>query len=298
MAKQSSSSTQVRKPRSFKQEAFKQFKKNKLAVASLILIMVIITLGFLAPFLPLKDPVALTPENRFQPGFWAGNYSNLLGTDELGRDILSRIIFGAKMSLKVGFIVIVITAILGTVLGLISSYYGGVIDILLMRVTDIFLSFPPLLLALAVVAILGTGLENAMLAIALIYIPQMARVVRGSVLTVKELPYVEASRSLGAKNHFIILGHVLPNILAPSIVYLTLLLADAILYTSALGFLGIGIDPSTPEWGAMLSGGRDYIILGKWWITVFPGIMIALTVLAFNLFGDGLKEALDPKMDI
>jgi ABC-type dipeptide/oligopeptide/nickel transport system permease subunit len=285
-------------PRSFLGESVKQFKKNKLAVASLFLVVFIMLLGVMAPYIALEDPVEPSPENRLQPGFWTGNFDNPLGTDELGRDIFSRIVYGTQISLKVGYTVVVIAAIFGILLGLISAYYGGIIDLILMRITDIFLSFPPLLLALTVVAILGTGLENAMLAIALIYIPQLARIVRSSVLTVKELPYVEASRSLGAKNYFIIFGHILPNILAPSVVYLTLLLADAVLYTAALGFLGVGIDPSTPEWGAMLSNGRDYIILGYWWLTVFPGMMIAISVFAFNLFGDGLREALDPKMDV
>ncbi|HHV64650.1 MAG TPA: ABC transporter permease [Peptococcaceae bacterium] len=278
--------------------AFKQFKKNKLAVISFFMVMGIMLLGVFAPLIALEDPITPVLENKLQPGFWAGNKSHPLGTDELGRDIFSRIVYGTRISLKVGYMVIAITAVLGISLGLISAYYGKLIDLLLMRITDIFLSFPPLLLALAVVAILGTGLEKAMLAIALIYIPQMARIVRSVVLTVKELPYVEASRALGAGNLRIIVCHILPNILAPTVVYLTLLLADAILYTAALGFLGIGIDPSTPEWGAMLSNGRDYLLLGYWWVTVFPGLMIALSVLSFNLFGDGLREALDPKMDI
>jgi len=255
-------------------------------------------LGIFAPFIATEDPITPVLENKFQAGFWVGNYNHFLGTDELGRDILSRIIYGTRISLKVGYIVVFITAVFGTFLGIVSAYYGKLVDLLLMRITDIFLSFPPLLLALAVVAVLGTGLENAMLAISLIYIPQMARIVRGSVLTVKELPYIEASRALGAKNYWIIIGHILPNILAPAVVYLTFLLADAILYTAALGFLGVGIDPSTPEWGAMLSNGRDYLLIGKWWVTAFPGLMIVISVLSFNLFGDGLREALDPKMDL
>lgn len=283
--------------RSFLGQSIRKFKKNKLAVFSLFIILLLIIVSFIAPYIAPGDPVKPKPENSLMPGFWAGNYANFLGTDELGRDILSRILYGAQISLKVGFTVIVITAILGIALGLISAYYGGIIDIILMRITDIFLSFPPLLLALAVVAILGTGLQNAMLAIALVYIPQMGRIVRSSALTVKELDYVDASRAVGAKDSSIIIKHILPNILASSVVYLTLLLADAILYTAALGFLGIGIDPSTPEWGAMLSNGRDYIILGKWWVTVFPGLMIAIAVFSFNLFGDGLREALDPKTD-
>jgi ABC-type dipeptide/oligopeptide/nickel transport system permease subunit len=194
--------------------------------------------------------------------------------------------------------VIVISALAGTLVGVVSGYFGGLVDLIIMRLIDILLSFPPLLLALTVIAILGTGLEKAMLAISIVYIPQMARIVRGSVLTVKELPYVDASRVLGSSSASIILRHVIPNILAPAIVYLTLQLADAILYTASLGFLGVGIDPSTPEWGAMLSMGRDYFLLGYWWVTVFPGLMIFLSVLSFNLFGDGLREALDPKMDI
>jgi len=285
------------KPQSFWGEAIKQFKKHKLAVASFYLVIVIMLIGLFAPFIALQDPVQPQLENKLEPGFWAGNYEHPLGTDALGRDVFSRIVYGTQISLKVGYIVIAITAVLGTFLGIVCGYFGGIVDLILMRVVDILMSFPPLLLALAVVAVLGTGLEKAMLAISLIYIPYMARIVRGSVLTVKELSYVEASRALGAKSGWIIFRHVLPNVLAPAVVFLTLLLGDAILYTAALGFLGVGIDPSTPEWGAMLSRGRDYLLLGQWWITVFPGLMIFMAVLSFNLFGDGLREALDPKMD-
>jgi len=203
---------------------------------------------------------------------------------------------GARISLSVGYAVIAITAVAGMFIGLVSGYFGGVVDIVIMRFIDILLAFPPLLLALVIAATLGTGLDRAMLAIAIIYIPSLARIVRGSVLTVKEMPYVEASRAMGGGNIWIILGHVLPNVITPVIVYLTLLLGDAILYTAALGFLGVGIDPSSPEWGAMLSGGKDFLILGQWWITVFPGIMIFLAVLSFNLFGDGLREAVDSKL--
>jgi ABC-type dipeptide/oligopeptide/nickel transport system permease subunit len=292
------SQKEVVKPRTLWREATKQFKKNKLAVVSFYMVILIMLLGLFAPLIALEDPIAPNLDNKLQPGFWAGNFEQPLGTDALGRDIFSRIVYGTQISLKVGYIVITVAAIAGIFLGLISGYYGGVVDMIVMRIIDIFLSFPALLLALSVVAVLGTGLEKAMLAIAIIYIPMVARIVRGSVLTVKELPYIEASKALGAKDAWIILGHILPNILAPLVVYLTLLLADAILYTSALGFLGIGIDPSTPEWGAMLSGGREYLLLGSWWVSVFPGVMIMLSVLSFNLFGEGLREALDPKMDV
>jgi len=277
-------------------QAIKQFKKNRLAVLGFYMAIALMLISILAPLISPHDPLALDLVNKLKPGFWEGNYHNFLGTDNLGRDILSRIIYGGAISLQVGYMVILITTIFGTILGLVSAYFGGVIDIIIQRVVDVFLAFPALLLALAVAASLGTGIEKAMLAISLTYIPGMARVVRSSVLTVKTLPYVEASRALGGSSTWIITRHILPNILAPAVVYITLLLADAILYTAALGFLGVGIDPSTPEWGAMLSTGRDFLLMGQWWITVFPGIMIVLAVLSFNLFGDGLREALDSKL--
>ncbi len=272
------------------------YKKNKLAVAAFVIAVTLMVLALIGPYITPYDPVEINLSQRFEPGFWEGNTEHILGTDNLGRDIFSRIIAGARISLSVGYAVIAITAVAGLFIGLVSGYFGGVVDIVIMRFIDILLAFPPLLLALVIAATLGTGLDRAMLAIAIIYIPSLARIVRGSVLTVKEMPYVEASRAMGGGNIWIILGHVLPNVITPVIVYLTLLLGDAILYTAALGFLGVGIDPSSPEWGAMLSGGKDFLILGQWWITVFPGIMIFLAVLSFNLFGDGLREAVDSKL--
>jgi len=272
------------------------YKKNKLAVAAFFIAVILMVLALIGPYIAPYDPVEINLSQRFEPGFWEGNTEHILGTDNLGRDILSRIIAGARISLSVGYAVIAITAVVGMFIGLVSGYFGGIVDIAIMRFIDILLAFPPLLLALVIAATLGTGLDRAMLAIAIIYIPSLARIVRGSVLTVKEMPYVEASRAMGGGNIWIILGHVLPNVITPVIVYLTLLLGDAILYTAALGFLGVGIDPSSPEWGAMLSGGKDFLILGQWWITVFPGIMIFLAVLSFNLFGDGLREAVDSKL--
>jgi len=272
------------------------YKKSKLAVAAFFIALILMVLAFTGPYIAPYDPVEINLSQRFEPGFWEGNTEHILGTDNLGRDMFSRIIAGARISLSVGYAVIAITAVAGMFIGLVSGYFGGVVDIVIMRFIDILLAFPPLLLALVIAATLGTGLDRAMLAIAIIYIPSLARIVRGSVLTVKEMPYVEASRAMGGGNIWIILGHVLPNVITPVIVYLTLLLGDAILYTAALGFLGVGIDPSSPEWGAMLSGGKDFLILGQWWITVFPGIMIFLAVLSFNLFGDGLREAVDSKL--
>ncbi len=284
-----------KKESEFKQ-VFRVYRKSKLAVAALIVAILLMVIAIIGPLIAPHDPIEVNLDATFETGFWTGNMEYPLGTDNLGRDIYSRLLYGTGISLRIGYAIIAITAACGLLIGLVSGYFGGIIDILVMRLIDILLAFPPLLLALVIAATLGTGMEKAMLAIAIIYIPSLARIVRGSVLTVKELPYVEASRAMGGGNIWIILGHVLPNIITPVIVYLTLLLGDAILYTAALGFLGIGIDPSTPEWGAMLSGGRDFLLLGKWWITVFPGVMIFLAVLSFNLFGDGLREAVDSKL--
>jgi peptide/nickel transport system permease protein len=274
----------------------KVYKKNRLAVIALIITILLMIIAIIGPAIAPHDPIKVNLDATFQTGFWDGNTNYLFGTDNLGRCIYSRILHGTGISLKVGYAVIAITAFFGLLIGLVSAYFGGILDIVVMRFIDILLAFPPLILALVIAATLGTGIQNAMLAIAIIYIPSLARIVRGSVLSVKELPYVEASRAMGGSNIWIIFGHILPNILTPSIVYLTLLLGDAILYTAAFGFLGVGIDPSTPEWGAMLSGGRDFLLNGKWWITVFPGIMIFLAVLSFNLLGDGLREAVDSKL--
>jgi ABC-type dipeptide/oligopeptide/nickel transport system permease subunit len=273
-----------------------KFSRNRVAVVALVVALLLAVLSIAAPAVAPHDPVEVNLEQELQPGFWAGNWTYPLGTDNLGRDILSRLLYGGAISLRVGYMVIGLTALFGTLLGLISAYFGGLVDILMMRVIDVFLAFPPLLLALAIAAALGTGLENAMLAIAIVYIPMMARVVRGSVLGVKNQSFIEASRALAAPNRWIMIRHILPNVLPASLVYLTLLLADAILYTAALGFLGIGIEPSTPEWGAMLSQGREFLLLGQWWVTVFPGLMIVFAVLSFNLVGDGLREAFDSRL--
>jgi ABC-type dipeptide/oligopeptide/nickel transport system permease subunit len=277
-------------------ERLSGFKKNRLAMVALAVALILLAVSIFAPLLTPYDPVETNLTEKLQPGFWAGNWDHPLGTDNLGRDMLSRLLHGGAISLRVGYMVIAVTALFGTLLGVISAYFAGVTDILIQRVIDIFLSFPPLLLALAIAASLGAGLENAMMAISLVYIPQMARIVRGSVLKVKTNSFIEASRTLAAGDIWIMSRHILPNIFPAALVYLTLLLADAILYTASLGFLGVGIKPSTPEWGAMLSTGKEYLLMGQWWVTIFPGLMIVLAVLSFNLIGDGLREAFDTKL--
>ena len=219
-----------------------------------------------------------------------------LGTDMLGRCILSRIMYGARVSLSVGFVAVGIAALLGIAFGVTAGYYGGWIDSILMRMVDIMFSFPGLLLAIVIVAVIGQGLDKAMIAIGIVYAPQMARIMRGSVLYIKEMEYIEAQKAIGSNNWRIIFRHVIPNSMAPVIVYGTLMMATAILDAAALGFLGLGAQPPTPELGAMLSESRFYIVSGAWWAATFPGIAIVLAVLGLNLLGDGLRDILDPRL--
>lgn len=217
------------------------------------------------------------------------------GTDHLGRDIFIRILHGMYITLGVGFTATFLAGLVGVPLGIISGYFGGWVDTVIMRIMDILLAFPGILLALAIVSVLGGSTINVTIAIAIGAVPQFARIVRGSTLTTKKLEYVDAIRALGAKNGKIIFQHILPNIMSPIIVNTTLFIATAILSAAGLSFLGLGVQPPTPEWGAMLNDGRNYMYQASH-ITFFPGMMIVIVVLAFNLFGDGLRDALDPKM--
>ncbi|MGF3499634.1 MAG: ABC transporter permease, partial [Candidatus Methanosuratincola sp.] len=223
------------------------------------------------------------------------SWQHPLGTDELGRDILSRIIYGTRISLTIGIVSVAVGLSLGVVLGAFSGYYGGWLDILIMRFIDIMMSFPTILLAIIVVTILGPGLYNAMVAVGVAQVPLYSRLVRGMILKLKGEDYVQAARALGANNFRIVSHHILPNCISPLLVQATLNIASAILSAAALGFLGLGAQPPTPEWGTMLSKGRLYMRVAPH-ISIFPGLAIMMTVLAFNLFGDGLRDALDPQM--
>lgn len=267
----------------------KKLIKNKGAIiGSLILLFFIITSIF-APFLT-SYPVN---EMNFTDKLMGPSASHWLGTDEFGRDIWTRILYGGRVSLLMGLVAVVISGTLGVVLGVIAGYYRR-LDIYIMQFIDILMVFPSLLMAIAIVAVLGVSLVNAMIAVAISAVPSFVRVVRGAVLSIREMEYVEAARALGISNVKVIFKHILPNVLSPIIVLATLEFGSAILSAAALSFLGLGAQPPNPEWGALVYVGKSFLSQA-WWMTLFPGLAIMLVVLGFNLLGDGLRDALDPK---
>jgi len=272
-------------------DALQRLMRDRLAVAGLIIMGLFLLTAFLAPILAPYDPIAQTLVDRRQPP----NSQYLLGTDDLGRDILSRIIYGTRKSLQVGVVSVSMAILIGALIGAVSGYLGGWFDTLIMRLMDIMLAFPALLLAIAIVTILGPGLLNMLYAIAIVSIPAYARIVRASVLGVKSQDFVLASRSIGSSGKRLLFRHILPNCLTPLIVQGTLGIGTAILDAAGLSFLGLGAQPPTPEWGAMLGGGR-FAVFSAPHIVLFPGLAIMLTVLGFNLLGDGLRDALDPRL--
>ena len=274
-----------------------QLWRNKTAVAGLIIITVFIFCGILAPYLSPHDPLEVSLYDQIKPPVWhaTGTWNNILGTDDLGRDILSRLIYGARVSLAVAVFSVGLAFFFGTLLGCISGYYKGSLDSIIMRIMDMILSFPYILLAIVVVAYLGPSLRNAMIAIAITYVPRFARIVRGSVLEECEKDYVTSEHAVGARDWRIIFIAILPNCLGPLIVQTTLSCASAILDAAALSFLGLGAQPPTPEWGAMIAQSRGLILRASWVMT-FPGLAILFAVLGFNLLGDGLRDALDPRL--
>lgn len=278
-------------------EFWRQFKKNKGALFGMSLIVVFVILAIAAPFFAPHNPSQLFADYLRLPPAWieAGNSTYPLGTDDVGRDILSRIIHGARISMSIGLSVVFLAMSVGTVLGLFAGYYGGWIDKIVMRITDIIMALPSILLAIVVVSVLGPGLRNAVIAVAIVAIPSFTRIVRASVLAEKEKEYVQASRSLGASSLRTMFKEVLPNCMAPLIVQATLGFSDGILNAAALGFLGLGAQPPTPEWGIMLADSRAFIESSPWMVTL-PGLCILVVVLGFNLFGDGLRDALDPRL--
>lgn len=278
-------------------EFWTYFKSNVGAVAGLgiigALIVIAVTADIIAPYSPL-----LTNNAAFlKPPFWqaGGTFAHPLGTDAIGRDMLSRLIFGARLSLLIGLAVVALSVLIGTVLGLIAGFFRGVLEIVIMRLMDIILTLPSLLLAIVIVAILGPGVINALLAIVIVLMPHYVRIARATVIGEASKDYVTAARVGGSGSIRLMVKEILPNCAAPLIVQATLGISTAILDAAALGFLGLGAQPPTPEWGTMLADAREFV-LRAWWVVTFPGLMILITVLAFNQLGDGLRDALDPKL--
>jgi len=273
------------------------FSVNRGAVLGLFVFVALIVVAILAPLIaPFPPEQQFREFIRMAPPFAGGTQPQFwLGTDEVGRDILSRLIHGARYSLFIGFVVVLGAMVVGVVLGLLAGYFRGWVDAVIMRVMDIILAFPSLLLALVLVAILGPGLFNAMIAIALVLQPHFARLARAAVMSEKSREYVTSAKVAGAGHLRLMFVTILPNCLGPLIVQATLSFSNAILEAAALGFLGMGAQPPTPEWGTMLARAREFIT-SAWWIVTFPGLAILITVLAINLIGDGLRDALDPKL--
>ncbi|WP_243297845.1 ABC transporter permease [Bacillus litorisediminis] len=269
---------------------WKRLRANKGALLGAGILLFFILISLLAPILAPYPIEEMIMENRFLPP----SSEHWLGTDEFGRDILSRIMHGGRVSLMMGLVAVSIAGIIGVILGVVSGYYRK-LDIYIMQVMDILLAFPSLLLAIAIIAVLGVGLTNAMIAVAISVIPSYVRVVRGAVLSIREKEYIEAVRALGISDFKIICKHILPNVMSPVIVLSTLQFGTSILAAASLSFLGLGAQPPTPEWGAMAYVGKSFL-LSAWWMSLFPGLAIMLVVLGFNLLGDGLRDALDPRI--
>jgi len=272
-------------------EVWRRLKRNRAAIAGGVIVLLFVATALLAPWLSPYPPNDGDLTKRLK----APDREHLLGTDPLGRDVLSRVIYGARISLQIQIVAVIIALFVGTILGMVGGYYGGIFDNLIMRFMDILLAFPGIFLAIAIIAVLGPGLTNLMLAAGIYSIPQFARIVRGSVLSLKEKEFVEAAKAVGEKDFNILFRYLLPNSMAPIIVQTTLRMATVLLTASGLSFLGLGVQPPTPEWGAMLSNARAYLITAPHVATI-PGLAIMLVVMGFNLFGDGLRDSLDPRL--
>ncbi|MGF1659213.1 MAG: nickel transporter permease [Rubrimonas sp.] len=268
-----------------------RLRRNPLAMLGLAIVVALLAMAAMAPWIATHDPLAQDLSQRLLPPGSAGHW---LGTDEFGRDIWSRIVFGARVTLYIVALVVATAPLFGLLVGAVSGYFGGWVDQVLMRITDIFLAFPRLILALALVAALGPGIENAVLAIALTAWPPYARVARAETLTVRSADYIAAVRLQGAGSGRIIWGHVMPMCLPSVIIRVTLDMAGVILTAAGLGFLGLGVQPPLPEWGLMISSGRKFLF-DQWWVATMPGLAIFIVSLGFNLLGDGLRDVLDPR---
>lgn len=292
MSKKETTNT-VYKKRSMAAEVWRRLLKNKMAVAGLIILVILALLAIFADVIADYDEMVVAQNLSIR--LQGPSAEHWFGTDEFGRDIFARLIHGSRISLVVGLISVSLSLIVGGILGAISGYYGGRVDNIIMRIMDIFLAVPSILLAITIVAALGTSIVNVMLAIGISGIPNFARIVRAAVMSVKDQEFVESSKAIGATSPTVIFREIIPNCMAPIIVQATLSVAGAILSTASLSFIGLGVQPPSPEWGAMLSSGRNFL-RDAVHITLFPGLAIVITILALNLLGDGLRDALDPRL--
>lgn len=289
--KRNKQESQAEKQYSFAADTWRRLRRNKLAMVGIVILVILVACAL---FADLLAPYALDTQDLMNT-FQLPSREHIFGTDEYGRDIYSRCIYGARISLIIGFIAVGFAIVAGVILGSIAGYFGSHVDNAVMRVMDVLMSIPQMLLAISISAALGSGLFNLMLAVGIANTPSYARIVRASVLSVKDQEYIEAAKAIGTSDFEIIIKHVLPNCMAPIIVQATAGVALAILTAAGLSFLGLGIQPPTPEWGSMLSSGR-YYIRDNWNMTVFPGLCIAATIFSLNVLGDGLRDALDPKL--
>ncbi len=272
-------------------QTWQGLRKNRLAMFGFFLLVVLILTAIFANLIAPYPEEAQDLTASFQPP----SAQHFFGTDEYGRDIFSRLIYGSRISIAIGAVAATLSALIGIVIGSLAGFYGGKMDNVLMRLIDIMMAIPSTLLGISIVAALGNGIRNVIIAVAIGAVPSYARIVKASILSVKEQEYVEAARANGASDFHIIFHHILPNCLAPIIVQITMGVAKAILEASALSFIGLGVQPPSAEWGAMLSAGRSYI-RRAWWIVTFPGLALAMLIFGLNLFGDGLRDALDPRL--
>ena len=278
--------TQVKKSNPF----WYKLKQNKMTLVGMAILLLIVLLSILVPFLSPYDPNKVELVNKFQPP----SASHWFGTDEVGRDIFTRIFYGAILSLGLGILIIFVAALIGIIIGSISGYIGGIVDTIIMRLVDMVLAFPSLILAMSLAAVLGPNIQNAMLAIAIVKVPVYIRLARAEALSLKEKLFVKSAETFGINKALIIMKHIIPNAVSPVIIQATLDIGDTILLIATLGFLGLGAQPPTPEWGAMISVGWTYL-LTYWWYPVFPGLFLFLSAGALNLIGDGIRDVLDPK---
>jgi peptide/nickel transport system permease protein len=281
-----------RKPRS-RMSALRRFaRRNPLGAAGAIVVIVMMFMAVFADVIAPYDPLANAFDRLHEPPSW----QNWFGTDQFGRDVFSRIVYGARTALLVGFVSAFVGATLGLVLGVGSAYFGGRVDLVFQRVLDIFMAFPLIIMALAVIAIFGTGAQNVIIAITIPFVPRCARVVRSSALAIRELPYIDAARANGFSHARIILRHMVPNVMAPFLIMITAFVGQAILLEASLSYLGLGVQEPTPAWGLMLQGGAEEYAESAPWIAIFPGLAISLAVFGFSLFGDAVRDELDPKL--